>query len=105
MLLLTLFNLLMLVIKLFTWALILSCLLSMLLAFGVIDPRNRLVWSAADFFNRVTEPVLAPVRNMLPRTGMMDFSPLVVLLLIQFIIVPGLRQLFLLLVNHGTASF
>jgi YggT family protein len=32
------------------------------------------------FLFDVTEPVLRPVRNMLPQTGMMDFSPLVVFL-------------------------
>ncbi|MBU2654277.1 YggT family protein [Acidomonas methanolica] len=91
----------MLVINLFTWALILACLMSMLLAFGVLDPRNRVVYAVADFLNRVTEPVLAPVRNLLPQMGAMDFSPLVVLLALQFIVVPALRTLFVSLAMHG----
>lgn len=91
----------MLLINLFTWALLLACLMSMLLAFGVLDPRNRFVYSIAEFLNRVTEPVLAPVRNMLPRMGAVDFSPLVVLLVLQYIIVPGLRSLFVTLVSNG----
>ena len=39
------------------------------------------------FLFDVTEPVLRPVRNMLPQTGMMDFSPLVVFLGISVLMV------------------
>lgn len=47
------------------------------------DPRNPIVL----FLHRVTEPVLAPVRRMLPpwKTGGLDLSPVIVLLAIQFI--------------------
>jgi YggT family protein len=47
------------------------------------DPRNPIV----QFLHRVTEPVLAPVRRMLPpwKTGGLDLSPIIVLLAIQFI--------------------
>ncbi|GBQ12108.1 YggT family protein [Swaminathania salitolerans] len=95
MLILLLYKIVMMLIQLFTWALILSCLMSMLLAFGVLDPRNRIIYNIAVFLNRVTEPVLAPVRSMLPQFGAMDFSPLVVLLVIQFLLVPALNRLLL----------
>jgi YggT family protein len=97
----SIFNLLMLLINLFVWALLLACLMSMLLAFGILDPRNRVVYGVADFLNRLTEPVLAPVRAVLPRMGAVDFSPLVVLLGIQYLLVPALRQLFLMMVSRG----
>ncbi len=47
------------------------------------DPRNPIV----QFLHRITEPVLAPVRRMLPpwKTGGLDLSPIIVLLAIQFI--------------------
>jgi YggT family protein len=45
------------------------------------DPRNAIV----AFVYRVTEPLLAPVRNLLPAAGGIDFSPLVVLIAIQVI--------------------
>ena len=60
------FELLNAVINLFIWALILAAVFSMLASFGVLDTRNRLVWSIGDFLFRVTEPVLRPVRNALP---------------------------------------
>ena len=35
--------------------------------------------------NRIVEPMLAPIRRIMPRTGMMDFSPLVLIILLQLI--------------------
>ena len=40
------------------------------------------------FLHRITEPVFAPVRRVLPQTGAFDFSPLIVLLAIQLVIAP-----------------
>jgi YggT family protein len=47
------------------------------------DPRNPIV----QFLFKATEPVLRPVRNLLPpwRTGGLDLSPLIVIIAIQFI--------------------
>ncbi|WP_029603508.1 YggT family protein [Kozakia baliensis] len=95
-----LYKLVMLLIQVFTWALLLSCLMSMLLAFGVLDPRNRVIYNIAVFLNRVTEPVLAPVRNILPQFGNVDFSPLVVLLLLQYVLVPAITRLFWMALAH-----
>lgn len=46
-----------------------------------IDPRNPLVAA----LNEITEPILAPLRSILPRFGMMDFSPFVAMILLEFI--------------------
>ncbi len=45
-----------------------------------VDPTGRNQLSA--FVIQTTEPILAPVRRVLPRSGMIDFSPLVVLLIL-----------------------
>jgi YggT family protein len=45
-----------------------------------VEPRGRS--SLGQFVVMITEPVLAPVRRLLPSGGMLDFSPLVVLLVI-----------------------
>ena len=87
------FDLLYAVISLFIWALILGAVYSILASFGVIDTRNRFVWSIGDFLYRVTEPVLRPVRNVLPNFGNVDLSPLVVILLLQYIARPLLATL------------
>lgn len=71
------------VIWLYIWAVILAAIFSMLASFGVLDTRNRLVWSIGDFLFRVTEPALRPIRNFLPSFGSVDLSPLVLILLLQ----------------------
>jgi len=68
---------------LYIWAVILAAVFSMLSSFGVLDTRNRIVWAIGDFLYRITEPVLRPVRNLLPNLGGIDISPLIVLLLLQ----------------------
>ncbi|WP_137126456.1 YggT family protein [Roseomonas sp. HF4] len=70
-------------ISLYVWALIISAVLSLLLAFNVLDTRNRFVWTLADFFYRVTEPALRPIRRRLPNLGGVDLSPLVLILLLS----------------------
>jgi YggT family protein len=89
-----LFELLYYIINLFKWAVILAAVFSMLAAFGVLDTRNRLVWTIGDFLYRVTEPVLRPLRNILPNFGGIDLSPWVVIILIQIVIIPMLGKLY-----------
>ncbi len=45
-----------------------------------VDPQGRT--RAGAFLMQVTEPILAPVRRLMPQTGMIDFSPLVVMLIL-----------------------
>ena len=52
-----------------------------ILSWFPIDPRNPLVTVLYD----ITEPILAPLRNVLPRIGMMDITPLAAIILIQII--------------------
>ena len=88
------FELLNAVIGLFVWALILAAVFSMLASFGVLDTRNKLVWTVGDFLYRVTEPILRPVRNALPSFGNIDISPIVVILVLQYVARPLLFALY-----------
>lgn len=72
------------VLTLYWWAVILSAVLTNLLSFGVLDRRNRLVWSVGEFFYRITEPALRPIRRYVPNFGGIDISPIILLLLITF---------------------
>lgn len=81
-----LFWLLLELLNLYWWAVLLAAIFSTLASFGVIDTRNRIVWSIGDFLYRVTEPALRRIRNVLPNFGSIDLSPLVLLLLIQGLI-------------------
>ncbi len=88
------YQLLLVVINLLVWALILSAVVQTLISFGVLDTRNRIVWSIGDFLYRVTEPMLRPIRRILPNFGGIDLSPLVAILLLQYIAVPLVRTIF-----------
>ncbi|EGE47288.1 MULTISPECIES: YggT family protein [Acetobacter] len=94
------FMLLMRLLELYSWVLLAACIFVNLYAFGILDSRNQIVWKIGVFLERITEPVLAPVRRMLPMPGGMDFSPMVVLLIIQYVLQPGLVSLFRALMSH-----
>jgi YggT family protein len=82
------------VLNLYVWILIASAILSWLIAFNVVNTRNQLVSNIAEFLYRVTEPVLAPIRRMLPNLGGLDLSPIVLILMIylmQSVIVRYIR--------------
>ncbi len=69
-------------LNLLRWAIILAAVFSMLTSFGVLDSRNRFVWTIGDFLFRVTEPVLRPIRRVIPSFGSIDLSPIAAILLI-----------------------
>lgn len=73
------------VINLYIWVLIASAILSWLIAFDVVNTRNRVVYTIGDFLNRLTEPALRPIRRILPNLGGIDLSPLVLILLLLFV--------------------
>ncbi len=98
-----LFSLLFVLLNLYKWALILSAIVSTLISFGVLDTRNRFVWSVSDFLYKVTEPALRPIRSVLPSFGGIDLSPLIALLLIQYVVEPVLLQIELAIVG-GVAT-
>jgi YggT family protein len=88
------FQLVNLLITMYIWALILSAVISTLIAFNILDTRNRLVWTIGDFLYRVTDPVLRPIRNMLPNLGGIDISPLIVIVVLQYLVRPLLGSLY-----------
>ena len=74
-----------LALQLYIYVLIAAAVLSWLIAFNVVNVRNPLVASFADFLYRITEPVLRPIRNMLPNLGGIDVSPVILILIIIFL--------------------
>jgi YggT family protein len=79
------FNLFNTVISIYIWLLIASAVLSWLIAFNVIHTGNRFVYQVRDFLYRITEPLLRPIRNLLPDLGGIDISPIVLILALYFI--------------------
>jgi YggT family protein len=80
-------------LQLLVFAIIISAILSWLVAFDVINLRNRVVYNIARFLDAVTRPVLAPMQRIIPSLGGVDISPIIVLLIIQ-----GFRQYLLPLI-------
>ncbi|GIK99345.1 MAG: YggT family protein [Alphaproteobacteria bacterium] len=78
-------NLISAVITIYIWLLIASAIMSWLVAFNVINTRNRFVYVVGDFLYRVTEPALRPIRRILPSLGGIDLSPIVLLLILFFL--------------------
>ena len=73
------------VLQIYVWLLIASAILSWLIAFNVVNTHNQFVATLADFLWRITEPVLRPIRNMMPSLGGIDVSPVIVILIIILI--------------------
>ena len=72
-------------LNLYIFILIAQAILSWLIVFNVVNTRNPLVATIGEFLYRITEPVLRPIRNLLPNLGGIDVSPVVLFLIIIFI--------------------
>jgi len=74
-----------LILNFYTWVIIISAVLSWLLAFNVINYDNNFVRSVWNGINALTEPLLRPIRRRLPQMGAIDLSPIVLLRAIFFL--------------------
>ncbi|MFA6280751.1 MAG: YggT family protein [Bdellovibrionales bacterium] len=74
-----------LVLGLYIWVLIVSAVLSWLVAFDIVNNRNRFVQSIGELCSRLTEPLLRPIRRFIPLVGGLDLSPVVLIFAIMFI--------------------
>jgi YggT family protein len=72
-------------LTLYIYILIAMAVLSWLIAFNVVNPRSPVVHTVGEALFRITEPVLRPIRNLLPNLGGIDVSPVILLLLIGFL--------------------
>jgi YggT family protein len=72
-------------IRLFEIILLASIVMQLLLQFNVIPYSNPMVRTIYQGLYAVTEPALAPIRRRLPRTQGLDFSPLVLFIILMFI--------------------
>jgi YggT family protein len=83
--LLSLFNILYFLLLVLWWVIVIQAILSWLVAFNVINTHNDFVRSLLYALDRMTAPIYRPIRKILPDFGGLDFSPIVVLLLIWVI--------------------
>lgn len=74
-----------LALQIYVWILIASAVLSWLIAFNVINTRNQFVAQVWRIINAITEPILKPIRRVIPPMGGLDLSPIVVFIIIFFL--------------------
>ena len=66
---------------------IVQFVIGLLFSFNVINSGNQFLFQVYRSINALLEPVLAPIRRVMPDTGAIDFSPLVLILLLQILMI------------------
>lgn len=82
-------------ITMYIYVIFASVILSWLMGFGVVNPNNPTVRAIYQALLAVTEPLLRPIRRMLPNLGAIDISPIILLLgcqFIQMVILPNIAK-------------
>lgn len=73
------------VIDIYFWIILAMVVMSWLIAFGIINRSNPYVRQIGHALDRLTEPLLRPIRRVLPDLGGIDISPIVLLIGLQFL--------------------
>ena len=66
---------------------IVQFVIGLLFSFNVVNASNQFMVQAYRSINALLEPVLGPIRRIMPDTGAIDFSPLVLILLLQILLI------------------
>ena len=69
-------------LSLIVWVVVAYAIMSWLISFDIVNLRNRIVYRISRFLEAVAGPLLAPFRRFLPTLGGMDFSPIILFVLI-----------------------
>ena len=72
-------------VTIYIWILIAQVVLSWLVAFNIVNTRQPFVRQLGNALWRLTEPVLGPIRRILPNLGGLDISPIIVILILEFL--------------------
>ncbi len=67
------------------WVFLIMIIMSWLISFNVINTRNQFVATVWRLLNQITEPILRPIRRILPPVGGLDLSPIIVFVIIFFL--------------------
>lgn len=80
------------------WSIIISAILSWLVAFNVINIRHPFAYQVVRFLEAVTRPILRPFQRIIPPLGGVDISPIVAILVligIRIYLLPAMRNFLL----------
>jgi YggT family protein len=73
------------ILSLIVIVLFLQVIISWLIAFNIINTQNRMIYQLIHTLNKLTEPLLSPIRKILPDLGSVDISPVIFLLILYFL--------------------
>ena len=82
---LTIIQTLLFAIGIYKWIVIAMVIFSWLYAFNVVNNHNRFVAMIGEFLYKATEPLLRPIRSVIPDLGGIDISPIVLFVAIFFL--------------------
>lgn len=91
----SLIQIILLVANVIFWLVLLQFIIGILIQFDVLNRRQPLVHQIYNGIGMLLDPILNPIRRILPPTGGIDFSPLVLLI--------GLQVLVIILSNNARA--
>jgi len=85
-------------IDLYVWVLIAAVVMSWLQSFNVVNRHNRFVAVVGQALDRLTEPVLRPIRRVMPNIAGLDLSPVIAIIglkFVQWVVLRWLARLFI----------
>ena len=83
----TLYQIIELLVNVFVMLIIVQFVIGLLFAFNVVNTSNQFLMQIYESINRLLDPVLRPIRNIMPQTGALDLSPLVVIVGAQIVLI------------------
>ena len=81
------YQILELITRVVIFLVIIQFVIGLLFAFNVVNQGNQFLTQVYRSINSLLEPILGPIRRLLPQTGAVDFSPLVLIILLQIVMI------------------
>ncbi len=78
-------DIILLILQLYWWVVLAMIIMSWLISFNVINTRKQFVESVWRILNQLTEPVLRPIRRVMPNLSGLDLSPIILFIILFFI--------------------
>ncbi|MEP3051811.1 MAG: YggT family protein [Erythrobacter sp.] len=85
--LITLYQILDLLVGVFVMLIIIQFVIGLLFAFNVVSQTNQFLMAFYNSINNLLDPILRPIRRILPNTGAIDFSPIVLIIVLRLLLI------------------
>ncbi|NVE95539.1 YggT family protein [Altererythrobacter lutimaris] len=83
----TLYDIIAMLTNVLVMLIIIQFIIGLLFAFNVVNQSNDFLMAFYNSINRLLDPLLRPIRNLMPSTGAIDFSPLVLIIVLNIILI------------------